>query len=237
MIILNVNNLTVKFHQTIIFSDVNFSIEKGDYIGIVGPNGAGKTTLIKTLLGLIKPDTGYITFNIKSKIGYLPQLSPGQEEKFPITVNELLDTALFSIKSKKQRKKLINEILFLLKIENLKDKPFNKLSGGQKQKVLLARSLVNKPELLILDEPVNALDPASRDELYNLLKFLNKNELLTILLVTHDLASIGKYANKILYLDRKLVFYDTFENFCKSNEMTDYFGHYTQHLICQRHNI
>lgn len=239
--ILVVKNLLVKYQTSNILLDVSFAVKRGDYVGIVGPNGAGKTTLIKAILGLVDYEKGRIVFNFNidraQAIGYLPQVTSLTDDKFPITAREVVLTALLSVKSKTYREYLVNESLNLVGISNLKNKLFVRLSGGERQKVLLARAIVNKPELLILDEPVNALDPASRDELYKLLDTLNKVSKVSILLVTHDLATIGKYANKILYIDRKIVFYDTFDNFCKSEKMSDYFGQFTQHLICHRHDL
>jgi zinc transport system ATP-binding protein len=109
------------------------------------------------------------------------------------------------------------------------------LSGGQQQRVLLARAMVSSPKLLVLDEPTSALDPSIREGFYELLTTLNKDDNVTILLVTHDIATVGKYTNKMLYLDRKLHFYGDYEEFCKSKRMTEYFGNITQHQICWRH--
>jgi zinc transport system ATP-binding protein len=110
------------------------------------------------------------------------------------------------------------------------------LSGGQQQRVLLARAIVNRPELLILDEPTTALDPEAREKFFQTLMELNKTMNVTIILITHDIAGIGKYASKLLYLDNHIVFYGSFEDFCISERMTDYFGKFSQHLICHRHN-
>ncbi len=225
---------------------MSFSVNKGDYIGIVGPNGSGKTTLVKSVLGLIKCDYETIDFNFSDKlranIGYLPQAASVTDEKFPASVKEIIATGLFSNKTipfiiDKKDKEKINHIMKLLEIGSLKNKLIGKLSGGQKQRVMLARALINEPEILVLDEPVNTLDPLSRENLYNLLDELNKKRNITILLVTHDIGSIGKYANKILYIDRKIIFYGTFNEFCGSKEMTDYFGNASQHIICHRHDI
>jgi zinc transport system ATP-binding protein len=109
------------------------------------------------------------------------------------------------------------------------------LSGGQLQRVLVARAIVNEPDLLILDEPTTALDPETREIFFNTLQKLNKSKNTTIILVTHDMGSIGKYASKLLYLDKSIIFYGSFENFCSSRDMGSYFGEFAQHLICHRH--
>ena len=111
----------------------------------------------------------------------------------------------------------------------------HQLSGGQKQRVMIAMGLSCNPKMLIADEPTTALDPETRDRFYTLLQTLNKEEGTTVILVTHDTWSIGKYATRFLYLDKKVVFDGTFEEFCRSPEMTAFFGEHVQHQICHRH--
>lgn len=239
--LMTINNLTIKYGKSEILSDVSFEIVKGDYVGIVGPNGAGKTTLIKSLLKLISPDMGSIELNIsRTSIGYLPQLHTTNHKAFPASVEEIILTGLLSGKSfpKKYNKadyEKVKIIMEKLNILTLKNKKIGNLSGGQQQRVLLARALVKDPEILILDEPTSALDPKIRSDFYELLTQLNENENITILLITHDVATIGKYTKKMLYLDRKLVFFGDYEKFCHSNQMTEYFGSSSQHQFCWRH--
>ena len=115
------------------------------------------------------------------------------------------------------------------------DRPAGKLSGGMKQKLGLCCSLVHDPELLILDEPTSALDPAFRERFYALLARLNREQHTAILLVTHDSATIGAYATRLVYLDQQIVFDGTFDDFCHSERMTSYFGPAAQHQLCGRH--
>jgi zinc transport system ATP-binding protein len=129
----------------------------------------------------------------------------------------------------------IDAALELLGIVPLKKRLIGGLSGGQQQRVLLARAMVNRPELLILDEPTTALDPETREQFYALLERINRSEGTTVLLVTHDTWSIGKYANRFLYVDKKIIFDGSFDDFCHSEEMTAFFGEHAQHLICHRH--
>ena len=124
----------------------------------------------------------------------------------------------------------------MLDIHEIKDKRIGELSGGQQQRVLLARALIGEPEFLILDEPTTALDPETRDNFFSTLKELNQNQRVTIIIVTHDVADIGKYASKLLYLDKRIIFFGSFENFCSSADMANYFGEFAQHLICHRHS-
>jgi zinc transport system ATP-binding protein len=242
--ILKVANLSMKYGKIEVLSNVEFEVFEGDYIGIVGPNGSGKTTLMKGILGLISPSFGSIEYNNKimegNQIGYLPQKFSINDKIFPAKVKEIVSLGLLSNKkyprfftSKDNIK--INSVLEKLKISNLKDKKIGNLSGGQQQRVLLARALVNSPKMLVLDEPTNALDPKIREDFYELIKNLNITDNVTIMLVSHDVGSIGKYTKKMLYLDRKLIFFGSYEEFCDSTDMTEYFGFLSQHNFCWRH--
>jgi zinc transport system ATP-binding protein len=121
-------------------------------------------------------------------------------------------------------------------ITSIKEKLIGELSGGQQQRVLIAKAMVNGPELLILDEPTTALDPEGREKFFDTLRNLNEKKKLTTIMVTHDIGTIGKYASKLMYIDKKVVFFGGFDNFCASPEMSSYFGEYSQHIICHRHD-
>jgi zinc transport system ATP-binding protein len=245
---LQVNNLSFSYNNNLVLDKVSFSILKGDFVALAGPNGAGKTTLIKIILGLEDLQQGEIKIlnedfkkNIPwSKIGYLPQRVNNFNQLFPATVKEVVALGLLSQKKYPKRindfdEKLIRETLTLLNIEDLEKKSINKLSGGQQQRVFLARALVSEPQLLIMDEPSNALDPKMRDNFFKLIQKLNKEKGITVIMITHDTAQVGQYANKLLYLDKKIVFSGEFSDFCHSTEMEKYFGHFAQHLICHQH--
>ena len=241
-------NLCFKYDGAEILHGVTLTINAGDYVGLVGPNGSGKTTFIKTMLGLLKPTSGEVAlfgcspcaFTGWEKIGYLPQKLTGFNPSFPALVREIVSLGLLGKKSFPRRLAaadagLLDSILRLLDIQDIQHKRIGELSGGQLQRVLLARALVSKPEFLILDEPTTALDPETRDIFFNTLKALNQDSGVTIIIVTHDIADIGKYASKLLYLDKRVVFYGSFEDFCSSPDMASYFGEFAQHLICHRH--
>lgn len=246
MPIVTLQNVSLGYNQHTILENVSLTIEKGDYIGLAGPNGAGKSTLVKGILGLIPVKTGKIhifdtelqKFHNWGKIGFLPQKPPETIFGFPGTVKEVISLGLISQKSwpklldKKDKNRIAN-ILKKLHIEHLATFPLSELSGGQQQRVFLARALVSNPEILILDEPTNALDPKVRNEFFETLKSLN-NEGVTIVLISHDTTSLGEYASKLLYLDRKVVFYGTFTEFCQTNEMNEFFGHQSHHQICHQ---
>ncbi|MEW6001756.1 MAG: metal ABC transporter ATP-binding protein [Nitrospirota bacterium] len=247
--ILSVKNLCFSYGPLEVLCEVTFAVEKGDYIGLVGPNGSGKTTVIKIILGLIQPERGTVSlfgtnpsaFGDRHKIGYLPQKLSNFNPHFPATVKEIVSLGLFSKKRFPKRitkddEALINEAMTLADVLDIKDALIGELSGGQQQRVLVARAIVNKPEMLILDEPTTALDPEAREKFFQVLRDLNLTKNVTVILVTHDIASIGKYASKLLYLDKKIIFYGSFEDFCLSENMTHYFGEFAQHLICHRHD-
>lgn len=244
-IILKADNITLKYGRHEVLTDASFTVEAGDYIGIVGPNGSGKTSLMKAMLGLITPSSGQFSYAGEVKdnrfIGYLPQKVISGDPLFPAKVREVVAMGLLSSKrfpkhlSQEDYKK-VDEILSRLKIANLAEKKIGNLSGGQQQRVLLARALVSSPRLLILDEPTSALDPKVRENFYGILKELNEDDGVTILLVSHDIGSIGQYTKKMLYLDRTVVFFGTYEDFCHSQDMTHYFGPLSQHKFCWQHD-
>jgi zinc transport system ATP-binding protein len=242
-------NIRFSYCDNDILSGIYFSVSKGDYIGIVGPNGCGKTTLMRIILGLLAPISGKIFifgqktsgFDRWAKIGYLPQKLASFNPSFPVTVKEIVALGLLSGKKTPKHfdnkdKDAIEKTLSLLGIEDIKDKLIGELSGGQQQRALLAKAIVHEPELLILDEPTLALDPDARERFFDLLAGLNKSKKMTILLVSHDIGTIGKYASKLLYLDKRIIFYGGFDDFCKSADAGRYFGQFSQHIICHRHD-
>ena len=246
MTLIEVKNLSVQYNAIEALSNITFNIEKGDYLGVVGPNGSGKTSIIKAMLELVKY-SGEITFsgNTLSKflssrhIGYLPQKMSYLDQRFPATAREIVLSGVYCCKKFPKRLSTSDymataTIMETLEIANLADRPVGKLSGGQQQRVLLARAMVHHPEILILDEPTVALDPQSRELFYITIQKLNKENGVTIILVSHDTGIIGNYASKLLYIDKKIIFYGNFDEFCKSSKMSDYFGA-GQHIICHRH--
>lgn len=247
--VIEYKNVTVRYGQTEAIKDISFSIEKGDFIGLAGPNGAGKTTLIKALLGLLPVSQGSITLFGKTqeqytdwgKIGYLPQKISTINTLFPATVDEVVVLGLLSQKKWPKRitahdQNRTNAILQELGISDLKKRMLSELSGGQQQKVLLARALVSKPEVLIFDEPSTALDPQSRKEFFLHIQKLNKEEHITIILITHDTGYIGSYANKLLYIDRTLVHFGKISDFCISKKIHPYFEKSDEHIVWHQHN-
>jgi len=247
--VVSVDRLYFQYNSSEVLADISFGLKAGDYLGLVGPNGSGKTTLIKLILGLSKPTRGiiylfgYNPLNFKDwyKVGYLPQKIPSFNPHFPATVKEVVALGLLSKKGfpKRIRKSddmSINRALDLMDILSIKNELIGELSGGQQQRVLIAKAMVSEPEILILDEPTTAIDPEIREKFFSVLKGINQDKKVTIIIITHDIGTIGKYASKLLYLDKKVIFYGSFEDFCVSDDMANYFGEFSQHVICHRHD-
>jgi zinc transport system ATP-binding protein len=246
--VLSIKDLSFSYDSTEVLSAISLTIEKGDYIALAGPNGAGKTTLVRLILGLEEKYKGTIEifgkasadFSEWDRIGYLPQEVNVFNPLFPATVKEVVGLGLLSHKSFPRKftrsdEAKIMKALELMDIALLKDKLVGALSGGQQQRVFLSRALVSDPELLILDEPSTALDPKTREQFFELAERLNKDNGVTLIIITHDTAHIGQYASKLLYLDKRVVFYGGFADFCQSKEMEKFFGPFSQHLICHQH--
>lgn len=214
--ILEVKNLRVKFQNQVILKDISFQVYQGDYVGLVGSNGSGKTTLIKSILDILPRESyeGEIIFkNIKkNEIGYLPQVFTGTRRYFPGTVEEIVKTGLLFKKGffkfyNDEDEKKVEKILKKLDISHLKNANISSLSGGQQQRVLLARTLIGNPKIIFLDEPVSALDPEIKKAFYHLLYQLNQEEGITIIFISHDPETLEKYCNKIMCLDKEIIYY------------------------------
>ncbi|TAN39545.1 MAG: metal ABC transporter ATP-binding protein [Nitrospirae bacterium] len=246
--LISARGLCHAYNSVEVLSDLTFSMLRGDYIGLVGPNGSGKSTLVKLILGLEAPSQGSITVfgqahkDLKAwdKIGYLPQKINFFNPHFPSTVREIVELGLISRRhsrlARAERRAAVDQALELLGIGDLAKRLIGDLSGGQQQRVFIARALVSRPELLILDEPATALDPETRDNFFSLLHDLNHRDSVSVILVTHDIGSIGEFASKLMFLDKRIIFFGSFDEFCLSDTMTKVFGPSSQHIICHKHD-
>ena len=211
--------------------DVSLEVSTGDYICIVGENGSGKSTLMKGILGLLKPTEGKIEISEELKkagIGYLPQQTAAQKE-FPATVFEVVISGCLGKRgnrpfySPKEKQTALSN-LERLGIADLKKSCFRDLSGGQKQRALIARALCATDKLLILDEPITGLDPSAIQDFYNIIRKLNREEQVAILMVSHDMANIVRQAGKILHLQQKALFWGTVQDYLKSGIGNQFLG-------------
>ena len=211
--------------------DVSLEVSTGDYICIVGENGSGKSTLMKGILGLLKPTEGKIEISEELKkagIGYLPQQTAAQKD-FPATVFEVVISGCLGKRgnrpfySPKEKQTALSN-LERLGIADLKKSCFRDLSGGQKQRALIARALCATEKLLILDEPITGLDPSAIQDFYNIIRKLNREEQVAILMVSHDMANIVRQAGKILHLQQKALFWGTVQDYLKSGIGNQFLG-------------
>lgn len=213
---LTINKLSVKYGDTPALSGITLKVNAGDYLGVIGPNGGGKSTLLKAIMGLVKTASGNIKVSghtpgyLHKNIGYVPQTSD-VDKSFPINVQEVVLTGMlvrgfpifrkYSQEEKEAADNLLNEVgVYALKKRHIKE-----LSGGEFQKILIARALAVNPGLLLLDEPTSSVDSNSRDQIYNLLETLNTR--MTIILVTHDLLAISAHVGVLACLNRQLVYH------------------------------
>ena len=211
---IQLNNVSVNYGKIHALKRLYFSIEEGDYIGIIGPNGGGKTTLIKAILGLIKPNEGTIDYcgqtlkKSQIRMGYAPQITD-INRNFPITVGEVVLTGRLNkkiipfFKYSEADYKIVDEVLETVGLIGLKNRQINELSGGEFQKMIIARALTLEPDILLLDEPTAMVDVMSQRQIFTLIKKLSKN--MTILLITHHVQIISKQVKKLIYLDRNII--------------------------------
>ena len=206
-------NLTLGYGSQEILSGLSFDVNRGDYLCIVGSNGSGKTTLMKTVLGLTKPLGGSIEFSdglSASGIGYLPQQTDVQRD-FPASVYEIVISGClgrggFHPFYTKADKALAAQAMERMDITKLKNSCYRELSGGQQQRVLLARALCATRDILLLDEPVAGLDPKVTADMYALIDSLNKNDGVTVIMISHDIDKALKYASHILHIGTDIFF-------------------------------
>jgi zinc transport system ATP-binding protein len=215
MNLVSVKNLNVSYGTFVAVKNVSLEINSGDYLCIVGANGSGKTTLVKAILGLIKPQSGSIEKSIKA-FGYLPQQTSIQRD-FPASVMEVVLSGF----QKKHDKQKALEQMQKLGIEELAKKSFSELSGGQQQRVLLARALCAADKILVLDEPVTGLDPLVTDELYTLIRKLNRETRIAVLMISHDIHRAVQNATHILHMNNTELFFGTAEEYQKTTLYTE----------------
>ena len=245
-VVIKAEDICFAYTRVPVLEHISFEVQAGDYVGIIGPNGGGKTTLLKVLLGLEKGQgktewfgRAFNEFKDWHKIGYLAQKSPVSQSRFPISAEEVVLMGLpvrcgsgVAVSELKE----VHEAMRQTRTREYAGRIFHDLSVGQQQRVLLARALVSRPEMLILDEPSTALDAQSREMFFDLLGELNRNRGTTILLITHDTGEVGRHISKFMYIDKTLVFFGTKEEFCHSEQVAAKLGPFAQHTIDHLHN-
>lgn len=237
MKLLDVKNISCRYENHIALENVSFSVEEGDYIAIVGENGSGKSTLVKTLVGLVSPFSGEVVMNGMNarEIGYLPQSTIVQKD-FPASVTEVVMTGFIGggirLFYSAEQKRIAKENMELLGVTPFAKKSFRELSGGQQQRVLLARALCATKKLLILDEPVSVLDPVVTHELYAIIRRLNEERGITVIMVSHDIHCAVEQARTILHLGKNVLFCGPTEDYFETalyQRMTGSCGEHEHH--------
>lgn len=238
--VIQLENISFSYEEKVILKNINLTIEKGQFIGLVGPNGGGKTTLIKIILGLIKPDYGEIKllnkpiddFSDWNRIGFVSQKANSFNKGFPATVFEVVamgltaKLGLFKFLTKVQKKHILHTI-GLVGMGDYVNQNIGDLSGGQQQRVFIARALVSDPDLLILDEPTVGIDFKYVEEFYTLLHELNRTKNITLLLVTHDTGVMTQYATKVACLNKTLHFHGNSREYeeLSTETLSEIYGH------------
>jgi zinc transport system ATP-binding protein len=215
--LLKMESLSASYGTSMVLQDVDFIVMENDFIGVIGPNGGGKTTLLRVILGLLKPVSGSIVFNTslveKNTIGYLPQMSTG-DINYPITVTDIVLSGLMMRKGIFSRmtssdKKKAGKVIMELGLTGMENSTLNELSGGQMQRVFLARAIIGDPKLLLLDEPGNFVDTNFENDFYEKLRELNKR--MAILMVSHDVGTISSHIKSFACVNRKLHYHPSHE--------------------------
>lgn len=220
MALIGIKNVTIAFEGVVAVENVSLSVKKGEYMVIVGENGSGKSTLVRAMLGLVRPKSGKITYGDglqKNQIGYLPQQTEAQRD-FPASVEEVVLSGCVNRMGLRWRfnradreKALAN--MELLDVAKFRKKSYRNLSGGQQQRVLLARALCATDSILLLDEPVTGLDPAAAEEMYDIIRELNKKHGVAIVMVSHDIHGAMRDADKVLVMGRSMNFLGNVEEY------------------------
>ncbi len=231
MALISTKDLTLAYDGKEVVSNLNIKINEGAYLCIIGENGSGKSTLTKALLGLITPKHGEVVYGdglFKNQIGYMPQQTATQRD-FPASVEEIVlsgcDNKLGILPFyKKSHKLAAKNIMKTLGISDISKKCYNELSGGQHQRVLLARALCSTDKILILDEPVASLDPLITAEFYDILYKLNKDNKITIVMVSHDVSAVQMYATDVLHIQNHGYIFDTKDNYAATDAGIRYLG-------------
>lgn len=231
MALITCRDAALGYDTGIVVSGLKFQVNSGDYLCIIGENGSGKSTLIKGLLRLKAPASGEILIGDGLKaneIGYLPQQSAAQKD-FPAGVFEVVISGRQSRRGVRpfygrEDKKIALKNLERLGIGHLKNSCYRELSGGQQQRTLLARALCATEKLLLLDEPVTGLDPLATKELYDLIKMLNQEQKLTIIMVSHDIRSAIEQASHILHLGNQQLFFGETAEYLKTDVANHFLG-------------
>jgi len=242
-ILIDVENVSFSYGGRLVLEDITLPIREGDFLAVIGPNGSGKTTLLKIILGLLEPGRGQVRilgrpaseFGDRHLIGYIPQRATHFDPIFPASVREVVGMAVSrSGLSRREEDAAVRAALEVVGLAGLERRRIGLLSGGEQQRVFIARAIVRKPRILFLDEPTAGVDAGTQKDFYALLDFLNSGQGMTIVLVTHDIGIVDKHVNRVACLNQRLVYHGTHDEFC-SAELAQELVTGGDHLVLHRH--
>jgi zinc transport system ATP-binding protein len=225
--LVEIKNLTINLGGRNIIEKINLDIKQADYIGLLGPNGAGKTTLVKAILGLVQISKGKITKKPNLNLGYVPQKLIADYEFFPTTVKEIIQLGAEEFNVQKYEK-----IIEFNKLKDYENELFTNLSGGLKQRVIIARTLINNVDLLILDEPTTGVDPKQQKVFYEVLSELNSQGV-AVIIISHDIEVVAKQVKSIICLNQTILSNCPIEELVET-DLQKIYGH-NHHLIHHHH--
>lgn len=203
--VITVSNVSKAVDERPLLVDVSFSIEAGSLVSLIGPNGAGKSTLVKIILGLDSEYEGRVDIEPTERVQYIPQITLSDQYQLPLSVREYLSIGTTRLYSTHRQKVDFKKTLEHVGVAGEKlRQPYSSLSGGERQRVAIARALLGDPTILVLDEPLGAVDYASRDGLYELIRHLQQDHRMTVLLVSHDIESVLPLSDRVLCLNKSL---------------------------------
>lgn len=228
--IIEINDVSFGYERENVLENINLAVPKGAFLGLVGPNGSGKSTLLKLILGLQKPQVGEVLlfgtpqgkFKEWNRIGFVSQKANSFNSGFPATVYEVVASGLtgkiglFKFIGKSQKQEILNAIK-AVGMEQFATRNIGELSGGQQQRIFIARAIVSKPDVLILDEPTVGVDEKNVKSFYDMLEKLNKEQGITLILVTHDIGTITNKVTHVACLNKHLHYHGASEDFQKLN--------------------
>lgn len=239
--IVSVHEASFRYGNVSVLSDITFQVFPGDYVGILGANGSGKTTLIKMIVGLLRPSSGEVrvfgenvqVFRGWHQIGFVPQRVFKNDQNFPATVEEIVTSGFGRDErslSSHERHQCLEQAFESARVGHVRDRRIGELSGGEQQRAFIARALVTRPQLLILDEPTTGIDRTSEQEFYALLKSLNDTGM-TILFISHDLDAVAREVKQVMCLNRRLVYFGNPEVLQQSGTLQAMYGDEKQILF------
>lgn len=235
--IIEVKEITFAYGKDVVLKDISFNVHQGDYLGLIGPNGSGKTTLLKIMLGLLTPTSGEVKmfgqpirdFKDWWKLGYVPQKAINFDPLFPVTVGEVVAMGRYGKRGlgrglDKNDKAIISEALRSVEMFEFKNRMIGDLSGGQQQRVFIARALAGKPQVIFLDEPTVGVDVQTQESFYALLKKLNHDMGLTLILVSHDIDVIANEVTELACINQSLIYHGEPKEFVKGEYLEKLYG-------------